>query len=170
MRQAVPVTTRTLVLLRHGKSEHPGGVADFDRALTERGQRDSRAAGKWLAEQGHVPELVICSSARRARQSWKAAAETVGGAPQVQYERDVYEASHPNDLLELIHLAPAEVSVLLLIGHNPVFEMLSAILDPSGGFADGLHTAGVAVHQIDGDWTGFGFGAAPRTAAATPRG
>lgn len=164
------MTTRTLVLLRHGKSEHSSGGADFDRGLTERGQRDSRAAGAWLAQQGHVPELVICSSARRARQTWKAAAETARGAAQVQYERDVYDASHPNDLLELIHLAPAEVNVLLLIGHNPTFEMLSAILDPSGGFPDGLRTAGIAVHQIDGDWTDFTFAAAPRTATSTARG
>lgn len=163
------MTTRTLVLLRHGKSEHPSGVADFERALTERGQQDARAAGRWLSAQELVPELVICSSARRARQTWKAAAETAGGAPQVQYERDVYEASHPNDLLELIHVAPPDVGVLLLVGHNPTFEMLSAILDPTGGFPDGLRTAGIAVHQLTGNWPEVTPGTAPRTKTATPR-
>ncbi|GLY22625.1 histidine phosphatase family protein [Micromonospora sp. NBRC 101691] len=66
-------TARTLVLLRHGKAERPEGIADRERALTERGHADAAAAGTWLARHGFLPDVVVCSPARRTRQTWQAA-------------------------------------------------------------------------------------------------
>jgi phosphohistidine phosphatase len=143
------MTRRTLVLLRHAKAEHPNGYPqDIDRPLSSRGRADAAAAGRWLVEAGLVPELVLCSSAVRTRETWRSAAETVGEIPIV-YEPRLYLAGVP-DALDLIQETDASVSVLLVIGHNPTLSALSATLDPDGG--DGLRTAGIAVHRLTGTW------------------
>ncbi|MEV0324879.1 histidine phosphatase family protein [Micromonospora echinospora] len=73
-------TARTLVLLRHGKAERPEGIADRERALTERGHVDAAAAGAWLARHGFRPDVVVCSPARRTRQTWQAAESGMAGS------------------------------------------------------------------------------------------
>jgi phosphohistidine phosphatase len=153
--------SRLLVLLRHAKADNALGVADFDRPLTSRGERDSRAAGLWLRTQGYLPDLVICSAARRARQTWKHVVAGLGAVPEVHYRREVYEAGHPDALLDVIRAAPVSTGVLVLVGHNPTLEMLSAGLDPGGGPGGGLRTAGIAVHAVDREWTGLDAGCAP---------
>lgn len=65
---------RTLVLLRHAKAESAAGTPDIDRRLTSRGHADAAAAGAWLGNQRCWPQLVICSPARRTRQTWHAIA------------------------------------------------------------------------------------------------
>ena len=62
---------KTLIILRHAKSEHPAGVADFDRGLAARGKRDAVRAGEMLLEAGFVPEVVVSSTARRAQKTAK---------------------------------------------------------------------------------------------------
>ncbi|OZV80042.1 hypothetical protein CA850_15085 [Micromonospora echinospora] len=73
-------SARTLVLLRHGKAERPEGIADWERALTERGHADAVAAGAWLARHGFRPDVVVCSPARRTRQTWQAAESGMAGS------------------------------------------------------------------------------------------
>ena len=66
---------RRLVLLRHAKSDWPDDVPDHERPLARRGRRDAPAAGRWLRKSGYVPDLVLCSTARRARETWQLAEE-----------------------------------------------------------------------------------------------
>ncbi len=156
--------TRLLVLLRHAKAETGLGGADFDRPLTSRGEHDSHAAGQWLRTQGYLPDLVICSAARRARQTWRHTAAGLGNAtPEVRYQREVYAAAHPDALLDLLRETPPATGVLVVVGHNPTLEMLSARLDPDGGPVGGLRTAGIAVHTLTPEWAGLESGAAPLT-------
>ena len=64
------MSERTLVILRHAKAERPAELADADRPLTQRGHADAAAAGAWLAARGYRPDLVLCSPAKRTRQTW----------------------------------------------------------------------------------------------------
>ena len=75
--------TRTLVLLRHAKAEAAGSDApdDAERPLTARGHADAAAAGAWLARHGLLPDVVICSPARRTRQTWHGVALGMTGSP-----------------------------------------------------------------------------------------
>src|SRR5258706_16430518 len=74
---------RQLIVMRHAKAgELPGGP-DIERALRPRGSRNATAAGQWLAGRELVPDLVLCSSARRARQTWQYASAQPGGEPEV---------------------------------------------------------------------------------------
>ncbi|HEX2357189.1 MAG TPA: histidine phosphatase family protein [Micromonosporaceae bacterium] len=170
------MTERTLILLRHSKSEHGGDAADIDRSLTERGHADAAAAGAWLAHRGLSPDLVICSPAKRTRQTWHGVALALGeagpaqAAPVVRYEHQAYGGS-ADDLLALVCAADEAVGTVLLIGHNPSVSELSAALDPAGtGDSDGLRTSGIAVHRVSGAWAGAGAEPAPLAETHTGRG
>jgi phosphohistidine phosphatase len=170
------MTERTLVLLRHSKAEHGGTAADIDRSLTERGHADAAAAGAWLAHREHVPDLVICSPAKRTRQTWHGVAVALGeagpaqAAPVVRYERRAYDGSS-DDLLALVRTADEAVRTILLIGHNPAVSELSAALDPAGGGdSDGLRTSGIAVHRVTGKWARCGAEPAAVAESHTARG
>ncbi len=170
------MTGRTLVLLRHAKAEAAPGKPDVDRRLSSRGHADAAAAGAWLGAQGHRPELVICSPARRTRQTWHAVAVALSEtapdapAPAVQYEADLYHGTAA-DLLTVVQTVPDAVSSVLLIGHNPTISQLSVLLDPDAGAdSDGLRTSGIAVHRVPGAWAECGGRPAPLAASHTARG
>jgi len=160
---------RTLVILRHAKAANPDGVADVQRPLTRRGQLDAAAAGRWLTDHGIAPDVVLCSPARRTRETWHGVAGGLAKAPGVAYLENLY-AADVDDLLIAVSEVDDDSSTALLIGHNPAVSRLSAVLDPSGADAEGLSTAGIAVHTWDGDWAQVGPGAATLSAAHTARG
>lgn len=72
---------RTLVLLRHAQAEPSGPAGDADRPLTARGHADAAAAGAWLGHGGHLPAVVICSPAKRTRQTWHEVALGMAAPP-----------------------------------------------------------------------------------------
>ena len=110
-------TGRTLVLLRHAKSAWPD-VPDHERPLARRGQRDAPVMGRWLRAAEHVPDLVLCSTARRARETWQLAQTRLGATPPVSFDDGVYEGS-AELLLDMIRRAPPPAKTLLIVGHDP---------------------------------------------------
>jgi phosphohistidine phosphatase len=159
---------RTLVIMRHAKAVKPDGWADVDRPLTDRGHADATAAGAWLADVGWRPEIVLCSTATRTRETWQDVAAAFDEVP-VRYEEAIYLAS-PRDLVAVVRAAPADAATALLIGHNPGVTMLSAILDPQGDIGDGLATSGIAVHAWPGEWVDCGPRIASLASTHTARG
>ncbi len=168
------VTSRTLVIMRHAKAGNPDDAGHRDRdkgrPLARRGQADAVAAGQWLVDQGLTPDLVFCSPARRTKETWHGVALALADAPTVRYEEAIYLGS-ARSLLALVRSAADDAEIVLLIGHNPGCSLLSSTLDPdpAAADADGLKTAGIAVHAWDGAWADCGPGAAPRTRAHTAR-
>lgn len=168
-----PAGTRRLILLRHAKSDWPSAVPDHDRPLAKRGRKDAPVAGRWLGRSGYVPDAVVCSTARRTRETWELAegglASVVPGfAPQVSYEERVYEASVLR-LLMLIREFPDAYRTVLLVGHNPGMAELTAGLaeeptEPRLAFP----TATAAVLAVSGGWAGVAPGEAKLLAFATP--
>jgi phosphohistidine phosphatase len=114
------------VLLRHAKSAWPD-VADHERPLARRGQRDAPGVGRWLRQAGYVPDLVVCSTAQRARETWQLAAAGLASAPVVRFEPRVYHAD-ADDLLDLVRQIPPEVRTLLVVGHEPTLRELTLLL------------------------------------------
>ncbi|MFF1641604.1 SixA phosphatase family protein [Streptomyces sp. NPDC058246] len=167
---------RRLVVLRHAKSAWPEGVSDHERPLAPRGRRDAPAAGRALAEADCLPDLALCSTAVRARQTWELAAEQWGTPPPVRLDERLYAADVP-ELLAAVREAPDQVGTLLLIGHNPGLEEL--VLDLAGdGLDDALDhvrtkfpTSAVAVLAWHGSsWRELAPGTALLTDVAVPRG
>ncbi len=157
---------RTLVILRHAKAERPATADDHERPLTERGHADAAAAGRWLSAHGYRPDLVICSPARRTRQTWHAVAVALeqDTAPLVRYEPQLYLGALAEILAVLRSVDPA-LRTVLLIGHNPTVSALSDLL--AGADSDGLRTTGIAVHDAPASWAELGT--APLVAAHTAR-
>lgn len=155
---------RTLWLLRHAKSDWQTGQIDHDRPLNDRGRRDAYAVGRLLAARGWRPDLVLCSSAVRTRQTWERA--TAGGATAatVEFEPQIYEASVPT-LLELVRAVDPAVEGLLLIGHGPGVPALADRLGHRPEPADAWRrmdakfpTSGLAVLAFDAPWADVDLG------------
>src|SRR5215831_11815927 len=126
---------RTLVLFRHAKSAWPD-VADHDRPLARRGIRAAPVMGRWLREAGLLPGQVLCSTARRARETWQFAQAGLAATPPVTFDDRIYQAAAA-DLLGLIREVPSATGTLLLIGHNPAIEDLALLLAAGPGAAAG---------------------------------
>lgn len=166
---------RRLVLLRHAKSSRAEpGLADADRPLDARGQRDAGAVGRWLAAAVGPPDLVVCSTARRTRETW---ADAVAAAPDVladvpvHLEPRVYEA-WPDTLLDLLHDLPADVGTAVLLGHSPGVPDLAERLNRGSGTGPvgDFPTGALALLGVEGPWTDLGPGTAHLEAYVVPRG
>ncbi|WP_028064015.1 SixA phosphatase family protein [Solirubrobacter soli] len=125
------MTPSVLYLLRHAKSSWADpALADHDRPLAARGRRAAAAIAAHMAEREIVPDLVLCSTSLRTRETYERLEAVLAGAP-VRYERRVYAAS-ASELLELLRAVPDEIGSVLLIGHNPGIEELAlAVARPS---------------------------------------
>lgn len=156
--------TRRLVLLRHAKSAWPEDVPDHDRPLGKRGRRDAPAVGRWLRDKGYLPDTVVCSTARRTRETWELVAAELpasfrGRAPAVTFEPRAYAASAMS-LLYLAHELPGESRTSMLIAHNPGISELAASLTGTHRGGMNFPTAGVAVLEFGDDWADLTHGQA----------
>lgn len=106
--------TRTLVLMRHGKSGYPDGVADHERPLAARGRREAALAGAWITENVGTVDAALCSSATRTRETLDA----TGLQSPTRFEKRIYGGS-PDEIIEEITLTDESVSTLLVVGHEP---------------------------------------------------
>ena len=158
---------RRLMLLRHAKTEAeaPSGK-DFDRRLDERGRSDAAEIGGWMLRHRHVPDLVLVSTAVRARQTWDIVAGAMESGPQplVADLEELYGAG-PSQLLQMIRAVETQnPRKLLVIGHNPGMHELALALIGSGDGAgrkaltDNLPTSGLAVIDFAvEDWSDAAF-------------
>jgi phosphohistidine phosphatase len=145
---------RRLVLLRHAKSDWPGGVPDHERPLARRGRRDAPAVGRWLEDSGCVPDAVICSTALRARETWELASALPGlAAVPVRPEPRVYEATALG-LLMLVREFEPRWRTVAVVGHNPgLAELTIGLAGPDGRDPPpAFPTAFAAVLELPGDW------------------
>ncbi|MBX3714230.1 MAG: histidine phosphatase family protein [Lysobacter sp.] len=143
---------RTLILLRHAHAEPASSdQADLDRPLSAEGLAEAEAAGRWLAEQGLVPDRVLCSPARRTRETLESVMGTIGFVEQRLVEQ-IYEAT-PGTLAALVD-EHHEAERLLLVGHNPGLERLAALMH-SGQSGDyrGMPPAGIVVLDFPAEAT-----------------
>lgn len=114
---------RTLLLMRHAKSSWDDDVSDHDRPLNTRGEKSAPQMAALLVAEKLAPELILSSSALRARATAFAVAEAFGWQPEVRLRRGLYMAEPPRILGEIAAL-PSEVKTLLVVGHNPGMEDL----------------------------------------------
>lgn len=157
--------TRTLYLVRHAKSgwDDPT-LADFDRPLSRRGEREAADLRALFTEAGYAPELIVCSTARRTRETLAALLGALSHETRIVLTRAIYEAPTTR-LLDQLHRTDAEIASLALVGHNPGLEELTHLLAGSGetealrAFARKYPPAGVAVIDFaEGTWAGIAAG------------
>ncbi|MBV6696868.1 histidine phosphatase family protein [Kitasatospora aureofaciens] len=167
--------SRRLIVLRHAKSTWPDGVPDRDRPLAARGLRDAPAAGRRLREAGLLPDAVLCSPARRTRQTWELVAQELGAAPETGYDEQLYDASGA-DLLRVLREVPERVRTLLMVGHLPGVQELTLVLagetvgDARERAAAKFPTSAMAVLTLGVPWARASEGAGVLTEFTVPRG
>jgi phosphohistidine phosphatase len=151
----------TLSLLRHAKSSwNNPALPDQDRPLATRGVTDAPLMGRAMAERGIDPDLVLCSSARRTRDTLALVLPELKVEPEVVYKDELYHAS-PGEMLRILHEIPPNASRLMIVGHNPEIQAFALDLVGSGPkhYRDRLEekypTAGLAVINFtSGSWEG----------------
>jgi phosphohistidine phosphatase len=160
-------TEHLLLVLRHAKSDwSTPGQADRDRPLSGRGRRQAPEAGRWLAEHGLLPDLVVVSPAVRARRTWDLVAAELPGPLPTRVEKRVYAASRA-ELLSVLADLPETTGTVLLVGHNPGLEEL---VEHLVGEHVRLPTSALAVVDVPVPWSGLGPGSATLRASGRPPG
>jgi len=150
-----------LHLLRHAKSSWKADVEDHERRLTRRGREAARRIGKHLPGAIGMPDLVLCSSALRTRETLDLVLAEFAARPRILMEDELYAASREKLMDRLRHLAEEDSNVLL-IGHNPgLHELAIALADPgSPGFralaCGKFPTAARASLQVSSAWPALG--------------
>jgi phosphohistidine phosphatase len=164
---------KRVYLLRHAKSSwKERGLRDHDRPLAPRGRRAAKAIAGYLLDHGVEPELVLCSTARRARETLERI-EPALGTPVVRVEPALYGAG-ADALLERLRAVPGTFGSVLLIGHNPAMQLLALDLARPGPELRELEakfpTAALATFAFPGpDWRALAPGSAELTAFVRPR-
>jgi phosphohistidine phosphatase len=143
------MSERTLILLRHAKSDWSGNEADADRPLSGRGLRQAAQAGRWLADSIDRIDLAVVSPANRARNTWELASAELGTSPPIWIDDRAYGAS-ASELLGIVRDLPDDVDTVVLVGHNPGIEDLVSVLT---GESVPMPTSALAVMGLDGSWS-----------------
>jgi len=122
----------TLCLLRHAKSSWKDpNLPDHDRPLNSRGRTEAPVMGKEIRKRGLDPDLVLCSTARRTRDTLALVLPELNAEPKIVYEDGLYHGT-PREMLDLLHAVAATPSQVLLVGHNPELHAFSLDLISSG--------------------------------------
>jgi phosphohistidine phosphatase len=122
----------TLSLFRHAKSSWANPLLDdFDRRLAPRGEKAAPRMGAFIAAQGLIPDLILCSGSVRTRQTLVLASESWPTQPQIVYEDALYHATVPA-LLAQLHAAPDDRHHVMMVGHNPGMQAFALQLVGSG--------------------------------------
>jgi phosphohistidine phosphatase len=166
---------RTLVIVRHAKSSWDFDVDDHERPLSGRGRRDAEALGQLLSQRSLGPDLVLCSTATRTRQTWEYAKAGGATAGEVQYLRGIYHAWVP-ELLAMIREVPDQIHTLLVLGHAPgipdLVEHICVRTDsPDWTQMDSkFPTSALAIVNVPGPWSELGKDRAELGGFLVPRG
>lgn len=162
---------RRLLLMRHGKAAWPHGVEDFDRPLADRGHHEAGLAGDWIRENVGAVGLVLCSSARRTRETLTA----TGLDAPTTFLDEIYEA-WTGDLLAAVRSADPQAETVLMVGHAPGTPGLAAQLAGDGSdpavvnrVRAGFPTSAIAVLEVGVPWAELDAGTAALVDVVIPR-
>jgi phosphohistidine phosphatase len=164
--------THRLLLLRHAKSSWDDAeLDDHDRPLAPRGRRAAERVGERLRDAQLAPDLVVCSTAARTRQTL----ELLGlEDPEVRFEKRLYGAGE-DELLDLVRGLDDAAETVLVIGHNPGMQELALRLAAAASGPDAEHlrerfpTAALAVYESEGGWAALADGRGRLRSYVTPR-
>lgn len=162
---------KTLLLLRHAKSDYPSGVGDHERPLAPRGVREAALAGDWLRAHAPAVDAVLCSTATRTRQTL----ERTGIDAPVQFVDRIYDST-PGIVLAEVNGVDDAVETLLVIGHEPVMSGLTLGLAGPGSDPAAIAeveakypTSAMALLTVPGSWRDLQLGTAQLAAFHIPR-
>ena len=164
---------RTLHLLRHAKSSWDDvSLDDIDRPLNDRGRRACEALSRYFADDAIVPDLILCSPARRTRETL-AGIEAAFGEPRTEFPEELYGAG-AETISALVAALPDDVDQAMAIGHNPGIEEAALSLAGSGANLERMRakypTGALATIEFEVDgWTEVTSGSGALISFVKPR-
>jgi len=166
---------KVLQLVRHAKSSWAdSSLSDIDRPLSGRGKRAARALAQHLAEADELPEFVLCSPAKRARQTLAAARGVLRTGAVIRIEPVVYEGGL-DELFGMLSDLPPAAGTVMVIGHNPTLQDLALqLIDPGETpelvrLRDKFPTGSMATLVVPEGWDMLASGCARLHSFWTPR-
>ena len=166
---------KRLLLLRHAKSSWATeGVEDHDRPLAPRGDRAAVLVGTYLAQEEIRPDLVLCSTALRARQTAERVLAQCAPEAPVQYVEGLYLAT-PRQIRSVISGVAETCGVLLVVGHNPGLHEFACLLAAAGApealarLQHGMPTAALAAFALAARWRDVDGGPARLLSFVVPK-
>ena len=146
---------KTLVLMRHAKSAWENAeLPDSERPLSPRGQKAAPLMGKKLKTAGYRPDVVLCSTAKRARETLDLMADSLPKKARIEHVKALYMAV-PREMVDLVAKVPDSAETVMLVGHNPGMGSLAGWLAGEGDsetlskIRRKVPTAGIAVITFD---------------------
>jgi phosphohistidine phosphatase len=144
-----------LIIMRHATAENVSS-SDHARALTSSGETEAQAVGRSLRAYALNPDLVLCSTAVRCRETWRNVSAELGGSPDVDYEDTLYNGS----ARQLLHCLAGVVDAktVLLLAHNPGVSVLALELAQGdeanvARLRSGFSPATIAEFDFEGAWS-----------------
>jgi phosphohistidine phosphatase len=120
---------KRLLLLRHAKAEvAAAGMPDHDRALASRGRRDAQLMGRYFAEHRIDPDVILCSTSRRTRETEEELRGETRLSTETIFLAELYLAPWDNIIKSVAAFTSAETNLVLIVGHNPGLEECAASL------------------------------------------
>jgi len=131
---------KTLLLMRHGKSSWKDeSLEDHERPLKKRGRKDSKRIAKAILANELVPDLILSSSAVRARETVDVVVKTLDYQGRIVFSDELF-MGEPQDFIEILKTLSNDYETVLIVGHNPGLEAYLQIID---GDVESLPTAGL---------------------------
>ncbi len=145
--------TKTLLLMRHGKSSwKEKGLADEKRPLKKRGEEAAAKIGKMLKVNEIVPDLILSSPAKRAKNTAEIVAKESNFSHKVELV-DSFYMGEPSDYVARLKKLPNDVKQVMVVGHNPGLEAFLQMLD---GHISAMPTGSLAIIKLNlNSWSDF---------------
>ena len=165
---------RRVYLLRHAKSSWKDrSLADRDRPLAGRGKRAAKAVAGHIEAERIRPDLVLCSPARRSRETLERVEPAFGDPVETRFEEALYGASE-GELLTCLRALPPELDSVMIVGHNPGLEDVALALASEGAerarMGEKYSTAALATIDLPvNDWSAIERASGELVAYVRPR-
>jgi phosphohistidine phosphatase len=160
---------KRLHLLRHAKSSwDEGDLADHERPLAPRGEKAARRIAEHVRREGIRPELVLCSTALRARQTLAALLPVLAGDVEIRVEAMLYGAG-VTQVLARVREVDEGVGAVLVVGHNPTLHELALVLTERSDALERFPTGALASVAFTAPWAELAGGGAKLEGLVVPR-
>lgn len=118
---------KRLLLLRHAKAEQSTSRGDHARVLAPRGRRSAPLVAKAMRKSGYIPDMTLCSTAARTRETWALTAPELRAGAPVTFTETLYLAPW-QAIMKIACETDDKTDTLMIVGHNPGLEECAAIL------------------------------------------
>ena len=135
-----------LYIIRHAKSDWSDwGQSDFERGLNKRGQKAVFTMAEVLKEKQVMPDLILSSSAKRAKLTAEGLAENIGYRGKIQYNDALYMAE-PEEVISMIKEIKDRYTTVFIVGHNPETTELTELM--INEYIDNVPTLGIVALNL----------------------